>query len=293
MMTGCVVSSACPVPPAAHPAAVRGPVLRAAVARRGRACGAVRPAVARLGEVRRVRRLRLGRHRPHRRPRHLARPRGPDRRPRLPAGRPLEQHRGRSRVLGPLGDLARGPQGPPVRPQRPSPGTQWGPPLGRDGPRRTPQRREGHVRRALPRPRAAPRESRPERHRPRPRLGDERHHVHAPLRSWPGGVEAVLGADRERDAEGSRPAVPFRVHPQQGPGRDPLAPLLSRGPARRHHRHGRLWLPARHVLHVPAERAVRPQGTRPLRPRPPQADRVPGVGPVRQRRQPRLRTGDV
>ena len=86
------------------------------------------------------------------------------------------------------------------------------------------------------------------RHGDRARLGDERHHVHPPLRARPGGVEDVLEPHRHRDACGPRPALPLRLRAEPRPGRRRRGPSAIRATTRRHHRHGLLRPAAGRVL---------------------------------------------
>ncbi|CAG7650637.1 hypothetical protein SBRY_50410 [Actinacidiphila bryophytorum] len=255
------------------------------------------PAHRRLGAPRAPRRPlpgrlhRLGhpRHPGHRRPAGLARRHTGAGRPHLPARRQLGRHRGAAGPAGAVGAVAQGRPEPAVRAQRADAGPQRGPPRRQPGPLPHPAGRRRRLRPALHPPRRAPGGAGPARHRGRARLGDERHHVLAPLRPRPAELEGVLEPHRRRHAGGPRPEVPLRLRPQPRHRRHPVDRVLPRRRHRRRHRHGLLRPAAGRVLHRAGHRAVRAPGAGRLRGGARQGGLLPRVGPVQERRRPRLR----
>lgn len=237
--------------------------------------------------------LRAGGHRPDGGPLALAGRCGAAGGAHLPAGRRLVEHRGAARLPQPLGEVAARQARPDVRAQRAHAGAQRGQSVGRRGPGPHRPGRPGRLRRPLPQAGHPAGAAGGPRHGDRAGLGDERHHLHPALRPRPAGLEDVLEADRHRDALRPRPEVQVRLHAQPRPGRHPLDAVL---PGRPHggHRGDGLVRPAtgRH-LRGSGEGSVRAPGAGRLRDRAQEADLLPRVGSLQERRRHRLHARDA
>ncbi len=146
----------------------------------------------------------------------------------LHAGRHLGTHRGEQGLPAALGTVATRRARPDARAQRADAGAQRGGGPRPRGASADPPRRRRSLRPPLPHPGPTPGRTGRPRHGDRAGLGDERHHLHPPLRAGPGGLEGVLEAHRRHHAVGGRTEIPLRFRAQPRKGRHRLDRVLSR-----------------------------------------------------------------